>query len=67
MFKLAQREGKIQNVPYYPMQKESASREGFVEQPQFEQLRAGMPENLHPSLTFAYETGCRTGALEKIV
>ena len=67
MFKLAQREGKIQNVPYFPMQKESAPREGFVERPDFEKLRAAMPERLHPALTFAYETGCRAGAIKQII
>jgi integrase len=67
MFKLAQREGKIQVVPYFPMQKESAPREGFVERPEFERLRAAMPERLHPALTFAYETGCRTGAMRSIL
>src|SRR5882762_11298688 len=52
MFKLAQREGKLQTCPYFPMQKESAPREGFVERPEFEKLRAAMPEILHPALTF---------------
>jgi integrase len=67
MFKLAQREGKLQNVPYFPMQKESAPREGFVERPDCEKLRAAMPERLHPALTFAYETGCRIGAMKQII
>src|SRR6185437_2557170 len=43
MFYLAQREGKIQHVPYFPMQKESPARTGFVERPAFEKLRAAMP------------------------
>jgi len=67
MFYLAQREGKIQHVPYFPMQKESPARTGFVERPAFEKLRAAMPVNLHPALTFAYETGCRIGVLDRIV
>lgn len=66
MFHLAQREGKIQNVPYFPMQKEHAARTGFVERPAFEKLRAVLPENLHPALTFAYETGCRQGTVQRI-
>lgn len=67
MFYLAQREGKIQNVPYFPMQKEHAARTGFVERPAFEKLRAALPENLHPAITFAYETGCRQGTIQRIV
>src|SRR5438105_12794234 len=67
MFTLAQREGKVKNVPYFPMSKESDPREGFVERPEFEKLRAEMPVNLHAALTFCYETGCRTGAMKQIV
>ena len=68
MFKLAEREGKVSNVPYFPMQKESEPREGFLERPKFEKLRAEeMPEPLRPTLTFCYETGCRTGAMAKVV
>jgi integrase len=67
MFKLAQREGKISSMPYFPMGKESEPREGFVEREQFEMLRAAMPTRLHPALTFCYETGCRTGAMKQIV
>jgi integrase len=67
MFKLAQREGKVSSTPYFPMQQESEPREGFVERPEFEKLRQAMPAGLHPALTFCYETGCRTGAMKKIV
>ncbi|PYT68368.1 MAG: hypothetical protein DMG40_00095 [Acidobacteria bacterium] len=67
MFTLAQREGKVKNIPYFPMSKESDPREGFVERPEFEKLRAEMPVNLHAALTFCYETGCRTGAMKQIV
>ena len=67
MFKLAERESKVSNVPYFPMQKESEPREAFLEGPRFEKLRAEMPELLRPTLTFCYETGCRTGAMAKVV
>jgi integrase len=67
MFKLAEHENRVSIVPYFPMQKESEPREGFLERPEFEKLRAEMPEHLHPGLTFCYETGCRTGAMEKVV
>jgi len=67
MFKLAQQQGKVPYVPYFPMQRESEPREGFVERADFERLREEMPEHLHPALTFCYETGCRTGAMSKII
>ncbi len=67
MFKLAERESKVSSVPYFPMQKESEPREGFLERPKFEKLRAEMPEPLRATLTFCYETGCRTGAMAKVV
>jgi integrase len=67
MFRLAQREGKVSTIPYFPMEQESEPRDGFLERPEFEKLRAEMPENLHPSLLLAYEVGCRTGAIKKVV
>src|SRR5262249_4183403 len=67
MFKLAQQQGKVSYVPYFPMQRESEPREGFVERTGFERLRREMPEHLHAALTFCYETGCRTGAMSKII
>jgi integrase len=65
MFKLAQRQGKVTNVPYFPMERESEPREGFVERRDFESLRRAMPAHLHPALTFCYENGCRTGAMNR--
>ena len=67
MFKLAQQQGRVSNVPYFPMQRESEPREGFVERPDFEYLRGEMPQHLHPALTFCYENGCRTRAMSKII
>ena len=67
MFKLAERESKVSNVPYFPMQQESEPREGFLERAEFEKLRIEMPKHLRPALTFCYETGCRTGAMAKVI
>lgn len=67
MFRLAQREGKVSTIPYFPMEQESEPRDGFLERPEFEKLRAEMPKNLHPSLLLAYEVGCCTGAIKKVV
>jgi hypothetical protein len=38
-----------------------------LERPEFEKLRAEMPNALHPAVTFCYETVCRTGTMKKIV
>jgi integrase len=67
MFKRAQRQGKVANIPYLPMERESEPREGFLERREFERLRAAMPEHLHPALTTCYETGYRTDAMQKII
>src|SRR5262249_59686798 len=57
MFRLAQRENKLQNVPYFPMESESPARTGFVEQKDFQMLREALPEALRPFVTFLYQTG----------
>jgi integrase len=62
MLVLAQREGKVAEVPHVPMLKESDPREGFLYPEEFTKLRAAMPENLHPIMTYLYFTGCRVGA-----
>jgi integrase len=66
MLVLAKREGKIAEVPHVPMLKESDPREGFLYLEEFEKLRAAMPENLHPIVTYMYSTGCRVGAAKAI-
>jgi integrase len=67
MFRLAQRQGRVTNVPYFPMERKSKPREGFVERRDFERLRRAVPTHLHPVLTFCYKNGCRTGATKKIL
>jgi integrase len=66
MFRLAQRENKVQATPYFPMESESPARQGFVEQKDFQMLRDALPESLRPFVTFLYQTGCRTGAAKEI-
>jgi len=67
MFKLAQQQGMVSYVPYFPMQRESEPREGFVERPDVECFCGEIRLSSHPALTFCYETGCRTGAMSKII
>ena len=66
MLKLAHREGKLRTVPYIPMLQEPESREGFLYADQYAGLRAAMPANLQPILTYLYLTGCRVGAAKKV-
>jgi integrase len=66
MLVLAKREGKIAEVPHVPMLTESDPREGFLYPEDFTKLRAAMPENLHPLMTYLYSTGCRVGAARAI-
>jgi integrase len=65
-FSVARKEGLLQYVPHFPMPKENAPRQGFVEPPQLSKIRENLPAHLHPLVTFLYETGCRTGAAKKI-
>jgi integrase len=66
MLNLAHRESKLREVPHIPMLKEPEPREGFLYADQFAGLRAAMPANLQPILTYMYLTGCRSGAAKKV-
>ncbi len=66
MMHLAEREGKLNTAPFFPMQKEDNVREGFVEREQFVGLLAKLPEHLRTYVTFLYYTGCRTTAAKLI-
>jgi integrase len=66
MLFLAQREGKIQSVPYFPLLKENAPRKGFLEHTDFERLLPALPKHLHALVIFLYFTGSRVGEARKI-
>jgi integrase len=66
MLFLAQREGKIRSVPYFPMLKEGTPRKGFLEHAQFERLLNFLPAHLRALVIFLYFTGCRLGEARKI-
>ncbi|HEV2522715.1 MAG TPA: tyrosine-type recombinase/integrase [Candidatus Acidoferrales bacterium] len=68
MLNQARKEGRLRlaDIPHFPMPPDSKPRKGFVNPDVFVQLRAAMPENLRPLITFLYYTGCRTGAAKKI-
>jgi integrase len=66
MLNLAHREGKLREVPHIPMLKEPPPREGFLYADQFAELRAALPTNLQPIVSYMYMTGCRVGAAKKV-
>jgi integrase len=61
MFNLAlqQTPPKVPQKPYIPMLKEGSPRAGFFEHDEFLALRAALPLELRPVVTFAYYTGWR--------
>jgi integrase len=61
MFHLALQDGRLRSVPYFPMLKEGAPRQGFFERDQFEQLLAALPDYLRLPLALGYFTGMRLG------
>jgi integrase len=66
MFKLAQRDGKIQVVPYFPMLPENEPRRGFIEPTDFDILLKALPPHLRPIVMFLYSSGARIGEARKI-
>jgi len=59
MLNLAAQDGKINRVPFFPMLKESAPRQGFFEHDEYLSILAALPVHLRPVVTFAYHTGWR--------
>lgn len=59
MMNIAKREGRIIDVPFFPMLKEPAARQGFFEDAEYKQLLAALPVYARPVLAIAYFTGMR--------
>jgi integrase len=58
-FSLAIQSGKLLVKPYIPLLAEPAPRGGFFEREAFVAMRAHLPADLRPVVTFAYLTGWR--------
>ena len=54
---------RVLRAPHIPKLKEDNVRKGFFEHGDFVKLRAELPEELRPLVTFAYFTGCRRGEI----
>jgi integrase len=63
MFRLAVEDGKLRDVPHFPMLKEAPPRRGFLEYANFQKLRQELPEHLRPVATTGYYTGMRLGEI----
>lgn len=66
MFRLAALDGKLRDVPHFPMLKEAAPRKGFLEHANYQKLRQELPEHLRPVLAMGYYTGMRLGEILKL-
>jgi len=66
MFNLAKMDGKLRDMPYFPMLQEAALRKGFLEHSSYQKLRQELPEYLRPVLAMGYYTGMREGEILKL-
>jgi len=66
MFRLAVRDGKLRDVPYFPMLKEASPRNGFLEHREYQKLRQELPQYLRPILAMGYYAGMRLGEILKL-
>jgi integrase len=63
MFNLAAEDGKLRNLPHFPMLKEAAPRQGFFESQQYEELARALPDYLRLPLAVGFFTGMRLGEI----
>jgi len=66
MFHLAVQDGKLRDIPYFPMLKEPPARKGFLEYEEYTRLRQELPEDLRPILTMGFYTGMRLGEILRL-
>jgi hypothetical protein len=63
MFYLAKGDGKLRDVPTFPMVKEARPRQGFFEREQYEKLFAELPDYLQLPFSIGYFSGMREGEI----
>jgi integrase len=63
MFNLAKEDGKVRDLPHFPMVKEAPPRKGFLERDGYEKLLAALPTYLRLHLAIGYFTGMREGEI----
>lgn len=63
MFYLAKEDGKIRDLPHFPMVDEAAPRKGFFERDEYEALFAALPDYLRLPFAIGYFSGMREGEI----
>jgi integrase len=63
MFNLAVEDGKLRDVPHFPMLKEPAPRKGFFERADYDGLLRVLPDYLRVPFAIGYFTGMREGEI----
>jgi integrase len=63
MFTQAQEEGRIQNLPYFPMLPESKPRHGTLAQEKYPELLSALPGYLRPVTAIGYHARMRLGEI----
>lgn len=63
MFHIAKRDGKLRDIPFFPMLKEANPRQGFFERAQFDALFVALPDYLRLPLAIGFFTGMRAGEI----
>jgi integrase len=63
MFHLAKEDGKIRDLPHFPMVDEAAPRKGFFERDEYEALFAALPDYLRLPFAIGYFSGMREGEI----
>jgi integrase len=61
MFNLAKDDGKLRDIPSFPMVKEARPRQGFFERPQYEKLFGELPDYLRLPFSLGFFSGMREG------
>ncbi|MBZ5639165.1 MAG: tyrosine-type recombinase/integrase [Acidobacteriia bacterium] len=62
-FRLAQKEGKILRLPYFPTLRENNVRTGFFERHEIETIVAHLPKTIDDIVRFGYCSGWRRGEI----
>jgi integrase len=63
MFNLAKDDGKLRDIPSFPMVKEARPRQGFFEHPQDDKLLSALPDYLRLPFSVGFCSGIREGEI----
>jgi integrase len=66
MFNIARQDGRLRNVPYFPMLKEALPRQGFFEHEHYEILSRCLPDYLRLPLALGFFTAMRLAEIQNL-